>query len=119
MEQAKRDRRTHVRWVVGGRAAGRISAIHEATIIDISLGGALIEHTSMVSVGTTSPLILTIHGREVILKCRVVRSAVHRFEVRPDGERELIRRTGVEFLDISEDVQHLLGEYITSLREEN
>jgi hypothetical protein len=25
----------------------------------------------------------------------------------------------VEFLDISEDARHLLGEYITSLREEN
>jgi hypothetical protein len=25
----------------------------------------------------------------------------------------------VEFLDISEDAQHLLGEYITSHREEN
>ena len=41
---------------------------------------------------------------------------VHGSEVQPDGERDLIYRTGLEFLDPSEDSLRLIGEYIDSLR---
>ncbi len=115
---AKEDRRRHFRWAVEEPTAGQITAVYEASLINISSGGALIEHLHLVRPGTTSFLTLLIHGQEVSLKCRVVRSVVHHLEVRPDGERDLIYRTVLEFLDPSEDSLRLIGEYIDSLRGE-
>jgi len=84
--------------VIGARFGARIARIYEAFLIDISASGALIEHADLVRPGTFSVLTLSLNGHEVGLKCRVVRSRVHRFEVRPPGERHLIYRTGIEFL---------------------
>ncbi len=114
--EVKEDRRRSIRWAVEERTAGRITAIYEATLINMSLGGALIEPMHLVRPGTISSLTFLVHGQEVSLRCRVVRSAVHRAEVRTEGERELIFRTALEFLDVSEDSLRLIDEFIDSLR---
>ncbi len=117
-EQRKGDKqRRHIRWAVEEHAVGRITAIYEATLINMSLGGALIEHMHLVRPGTISFLTLLMLGREVTLNYRVVRSLVHRTEVQADGEHELVYRTGLEFLDTPEDLLRLIGEYIKSLTE--
>ncbi len=114
--EGKEDKRCNIRWAVEGRTAGRITAIYEAVLINISVSGALIEHSDLVRPGTISSLTLLVHGQEVSLRCRVVRSVVHRSEVRTDGERDLIYRTALEFLDASEDSLRLTAEYLDSLR---
>jgi hypothetical protein len=98
MKQDGQDRRLHPRWVVGGRLGARIGRIHDASLIDISAGGALIEHLHLVRPGSFSLLSLILNHAEVGVQCRVVRSAAHRCEVEPTGERTLIYRTGLEFL---------------------
>ncbi len=116
-EQRKGDKqRRYIRWAVEEHAVGRITAIYEATLINISLGGALIEHTHLVRPGTISFLTLRIHGQEVNPRCRVVRSVIHRTEVQADGEHELVYQTGLEFLDTPEDLLRLIDEFIDSLR---
>ncbi len=116
-EQRKGDKqRRHIRWAVEEHAVGRITAIYEATLINMSLGGALIEHMHLVRPGTISSLTLLMLGREVTLNCRVVRSLVDRTEVQADGEHELVYRTGLEFLALSEDSLWLIYEFIDSLR---
>jgi len=110
--------RRHIRWTVEERTEGRITAIYKAFLINISQGGGLIEHMDLVRPGTLSFLTLRIHKQEVNLRCRVVHSVVHGSEVQPDGERDLIYRTGLQFLDPSEDSLRLIGEYIDSLRGE-
>lgn len=112
----KEDRRRSIRWAVEERTAGRITAIYDASLINISVSGALIEHSDFVRLGTLSVLTFAVRGQEVSLRCRVVRSAVHRTEVRSKGERELIFRTGLDFLDVSEDSLWLVAEYLDSLR---
>ncbi len=82
------------------------------SVIDISLGGALIEHTSPVEPGVISFLNVLFPGHEVILKSRVVRSAIYRSEVRSTTERERIYRTGLEFLDLTEASLRLINGYI-------
>ncbi len=114
--EGKEDRRRSIRWAVEERTAGRITAIYEASLINISVDGALIEHLDLVRPGTLSVLTFVVRGQEVSLRCRVVRSAVHRAEVRTEGERELIFRTALEFLDVSEDSLRLIDEFIDSLR---
>lgn len=112
MEAVKVDRRRHLRWRVGEGLRGRIASKNEASILDISLGGALIEHSNLVRPGTLSFLTLLLRGQEVSLRCRVVRSAIYRFEVWPTGEQEHLYRTGVEFLALSEDSRQMLDKYI-------
>ena len=79
------------------------------SVIDISLGGALIEHTSPVEPGVISFLNVLFPGHEVILKSRVVRSAIYRSEVRATGGHGHVYRTGLEFLDISEASLRLIN----------
>lgn len=88
---------------------------HEASILDISLGGALIEHSKLVRPGTLSFLTFSVDGHEVTLRCRVIRSAIYRYEVQPSGERGHVYRTGLEFSAASEDVRRLLDESLASL----
>ncbi|MFQ5960191.1 MAG: PilZ domain-containing protein [Candidatus Methylomirabilales bacterium] len=117
-ERAARDRRQHARFVVGGRTKGRVTAIYDARILDISPGGSLIEHSQVVRPGTLSCLDLELLGKRMSLKCRVARSVVHRSEVQPDGDNELIYHTGLEFLDRSDETRKLIIDYIQSIIED-
>jgi c-di-GMP-binding flagellar brake protein YcgR len=108
------DRRRHLRCQVGKRLTGRITSNHEASILDMSLGGALIEHSNLVRPGTLAFLTLSVDGQEVSLRCRVLRSAIYRYEVRSTGEREHVYRSGLEFSKLSEEAQQLLDESIES-----
>jgi hypothetical protein len=108
MTRVKRERRHDPRWAVGvhgSRLAARITPIHEATLINISRGGALVEHSDPFPPGTISLLTLMLHEQKVGMKCRVVRTAAHRNNVVANGERELIYRTGLEFLGTLERVR--------------
>ncbi len=118
MEQIKGEKRRYPRWIVGGRLAGRLDAVPNLSFVNISMGGILIEHTESIRPGDTSLLYLLILGRELTLNCRIVRSLVHRPEVQAGGERELIYRSGLEFVGPSEESLGLINEYIEFLKRE-
>lgn len=109
-------RRRYRRWDVGGRLAGWIDATYEAAFVNISLGGALIEHSSMIRPGSIAFLTLAFQGQEAGLKCRVVRSEVYRYGVRPTEERHLVYRSGLEFLDTPEASLHVIDKTIESVK---
>lgn len=109
-------RRRYRRWIIRGGLSGCIDAAHEASFVNISLGGALVEHWSMIRPGSIAFLTLAFQGQEVGLKCRVVRSEVHRYGVRPTVERHLVYRSGLEFVDTSEASLRLIDKTIESLK---
>lgn len=112
------DRRRHRRWEVGGRRVGRLDSAHQASVLDLSLGGALIEHASNdLWPETIAFLTLAAPGQEAGLKCRVVHSTVHRYEAQPTGERDLIYRSGLEFLDTSEVSVQFIDNFIDSVKQ--
>ncbi len=115
MGDESQDRRKHPRVRVAGRTKGRVTAIYDAILLDISLGGALVEHSEPVRPGTASWLDLDLPGTRVRLRCRVVRSRVSRPEMQADGERALIYHTGLEFIDTSDDTQQALNDFIQSM----
>ena len=117
MEWLNLDKRRHPRWQVRNRPIGRIAPNHKASLLDISLGGALIEHPNLVRPETVLFLTLSILKREISLRCRVVRSLVYRYAHWPSGEQDMLYRTGLEFLALSETSQKLIEQYIGSLRE--
>ncbi len=112
-EQGKR--RQYPRVIVEGTIKGRVFAMYEASLLNISLGGALIENDNILCPGTIISLSLDLQGRRVNASSRVVRSAVHRIALQPDGERALIYQTGVEFLDASEETRQVISNYIQSI----
>lgn len=115
-KQEKLERRRFPRFVVGGGVKGQIAA-DEATLVDVSLGGALVEHAQVVRPGTRSGLRLILRGGAVSLRCHVVRSTAHRLEPQPDGEMALMYHSGLEFLEPSEETQQALNDLILSTME--
>lgn len=111
-------RRQYARFFVGGKAKGRVTAIYDAVVMNLSIGGSLIEHAHVVRPGTLSSLDLDLFGKRLRLKCRVARSVVHGSHVLPTGERELIYRTGLEFLELSEATRQMIGRYVQSMVKE-
>ena len=113
------DRRRQPRFIVGkrARARGRVTSLYEASLLNISTSGALIEHSEVVSPGTVSFLELDLRGRKVSLKCRVAWSVVHRVEVYGGGERAAVYHTGLEFLKPSDETRRVISEYIRSVAE--
>ncbi len=97
-----------------GGAKGRVAVVSDAVLLDISIGGALIEHASVVRPGTPSSLELDLEGKRIRLRCRVARSVVDRIEVQSDGERELIYHTGLQFVEPSDETLQVIGDYIHS-----
>jgi hypothetical protein len=116
VEGKKGLKRRHRRWPIGGRLNGWIDAMHEATLINMSLGGALMEHSNVMRPGTVEFLTFTFQGHEVGLKCRVVHSQVARYVVKPAEDRDLIYRSGLEFLGASDASVHLIEKTIESFR---
>lgn len=111
------DKRRFPRFPVGGRIKGRVRALYDASLMDVSLGGALIEHAQIVRPGTVSFVILFLQGHPLSLRCQVVWSQVDRPELQSDGERALIFHTGLQFVDPPQEAQQLLSDYIDALRE--
>ena len=118
MKEGHTTKRRYPRFVVGATAKGRLTTTYTASLINISLGGALVEHPDIVRPGTISYMDMTLQGKDVRLKCRVARSVVHRTEVLESGERELIYHTGLEFLDPPTETLDLIVQYIESLQAE-
>lgn len=111
------DSQRHPRWRVGERVEGWVSPDHKVSLLDLSLGGTLIEHSNLLFAGTLAFLTLSLPGQDVSLPCRVVRSMIHRSEAYPTGEQSRTYRTGLKFLGLSEESQRLLTQYIDLLTE--
>jgi hypothetical protein len=97
--------RRYPRVVVGTKIKGQTHGIERGTVLNLSVGGALIEHAKTVRPGIVLHLVLNLRRRETRVRCRVVWSTAHRAEAQPDGQQELIYHTGVEFLDPSVEIQ--------------
>lgn len=99
MEEKRPERRRYSRVLLESGTKGQVNAVYDVVLVDISLGGAMIEHAEVVRPGTIVDLILTLAGRDMRARSRVVRSEIHRSDVLPDGEQVLIFRSGLEFLE--------------------
>ncbi len=98
MGEERRKSRRYPRVVVGTKIRGQTHGIERGSVLNLSVGGALIEHAKIARPGTVLDLVLDLRRRDTRVRCRVVWSAAHRAERQPDGDEELIFRTGVEFV---------------------
>lgn len=117
MEKQYSNKRQHPRFSLRGTTKGQVTATCEASLLNISLGGALIEHTEVVRPGTVTTLDLPMLGRVVRVQCRVTRSVFARQQRQLDGEFAMIYHTGLQFLDLPEETRSVINEYIQSIAE--
>ena len=106
-------KRRFPRFAVLGKVEGKIVASYEATLVNLSLGGALVEHSSMVRPGSMSQLLLPYGNGEILIACRVIRSHLSRRETRGPAS-VVVYQTGLEFLDPSPETLAALEELITA-----
>jgi hypothetical protein len=97
------ERRRHPRVPVHGEVMGSIHTVASAPFVDLSLTGALLEAACALRPGSFYRLRFTMPNEgELVLKTRVVRSAIHEFRPGPKGDNELIYRTAVEFIEVAD-----------------
>ena len=113
MEEEYPVKRRFPRFTVLGKVEGKIVAAYEATLVNLSLGGALVEHSSMVRPGSMSQLLLPYGNGEIRVNCRVIRSHLSRRETRGPAS-VLVYQTGLEFLNPSPDTLAALEELLTA-----
>ena len=93
--------------------------LRDVNLIDVSLAGALVEHIEPVRPGEIYRLALTIEGQNVQVLARAMRVfASHRVTV-AGGERQVVYRTGLEFVGLKKEAANLIAEYVESLRQRN
>ncbi len=114
----QRERRRFSRVAVGCKTNGRVTALCDASLVDISHGEVLIEHVQFLRPGTTSSLDLDVQGKRLNLKCRVTRSTIQRTEVQADGQETPIYHTRLALVDLPEQTQRVVHDHIHSIIDE-
>lgn len=101
------DRRIRVRFEVVGTLRGSLKLTEPAHVVNISVGGALLQTSSAVTVGSVQTMYLNIDGHTARVTGRVRRSA------RIDENRERgFYELGVEFLPVSAALAQSLTQLI-------
>lgn len=89
-------------------------------IVDVSLLGARIEHSTTLSAGVMSKLVFRWEDEEIGVECRIVRCRLERFSVGADGLT--VYHSGLEFVNISPAtkgaLKRMIGVFITRALEE-
>jgi len=90
----------------------------DVILIDLSLSGALIEHSQPVRPGEVYRFAFTIGGHQVQTLARAMRVfASHRVAV-AGGERHVVYRSGIEFVGVEKAVADVISNYIDRLQGE-
>ena len=111
MTHERRNRR-HARLTFKEAVNEQITALHDVDILDLSLGGARIEHTTVLRPGATCRLRVPLKNRSVTVLCHVVWSrAVGRAEG-TRGDTGLLFHSGLEFGTMTPDVKAFLAAYL-------
>lgn len=82
--------------------------LRETKLLDISVSGALVEHTIPIRIGNLYRLSIPVEGHQVQVWARAARAYASHFVSGTDGERLMVYRTGMQFVRLEQDsVQRL------------
>jgi DNA-binding response OmpR family regulator len=89
--------------------------LRDVNLIDLSLSGALVEHVEPIRPGEIYRLAITVEDQKVQILARAMRVfASHRVTL-AGGERQVVYRTGMEFVGLKKDVADLVSRHVESL----
>jgi PilZ domain-containing protein len=105
-------KRRYARLTFKEPVTDQITATYEVRILDLSLGGARVEHTTILRPGSTCHLRLPLTRQGITVVCEIVWSqAVGRAAGEQRGTG-LLFQSGLEFGALSPEVQTLLAEFL-------
>lgn len=88
----------------------------DVILIDLSLSGALIEHTQPVRPGEIYKFAFTIDGRPVQVLARAIRVYASHRVASTGGERQVVYRSGIEFVGVEKGVAEQVSRFIDRLQ---
>ncbi len=109
------EQRRHARVNMPVRLEGSVDFRHTVQVINLSRGGAMIEHLSRLSPGWPCLLGLRLFGVDLRLGGQIVWSHITAIEYKPNGEGELRFRSGLHFSAPPRAAEHHLRQYLTTL----
>jgi hypothetical protein len=108
---ADENKRDGERVPVPAPLSGEVKVYQPMTIVDISMGGALIETPFALQIDSLHDFRLSLGERSIVVKGRIAHSHI--------GELKgglVIYRAGVEFIEASGHVQSALAHFVEALR---
>jgi len=93
------ERRRGLRIKIRASVHSQVFAMLDARLVDLSPGGALLEHVEPVRPGGACELVIEDNPEDVRLRCRIVRSTLTQ-PAQAEASREIRYHTGVEFVDL-------------------
>ena len=115
-EGGGQDRRWGLRIKIKASVHSQVFAMLEARLVDLSAGGALLEHLEPVRPGGACELVIEDTPKDVRLRCRIVRSTLTQ-PAQAEASREIRYHTGVEFVDLNPDQSEFLEALIRRYRD--
>lgn len=100
-----------------GNVTGEVSLLHDVTLLDLSEGGARLEHAGRFALNAICFLRLPAAEGELVLKARIVHSMVSRTVSGSAGEPTLLYHSGVEFVGLTSHALLALRQLLASLGE--
>ena len=92
--------------------------LRDVSLIDISLSGALVEHVEPIRPGEIYQLSMTLADQKVHILARAMRVfASHRVTI-AGGERQVVYRTGMEFVGLKKDAADCIARHVENLLKE-
>ena len=105
-------RRQHARLTFSEPVSGAVTSSHDVNILDLSLGGARVEHTIILRPGSSCYIRVPIRQRVLTVNCRIVWSkAISRIEGETGGTG-LLYHSGVQFGSMAQDTRTMLTAYL-------
>ena len=101
-EGSGQERRRGPRIQIKASVHSQVFAMLEARLVDLSAGGALLEHVEPVRPGGACELVIEDNPEDMRLRCRIVRSTLTQ-PAQAEASREIRYHTGVEFVDLKPD----------------
>lgn len=105
-------KRRYARLTFKEPVSDQVTASHDVHILDLSLGGARVEHTIILRPGSSCHLRLPLKHRAVSVLCYIVWS---RAVGRAEGEQRgtgLLYQSGLEFRTLPREVETLLAAFL-------
>ncbi len=107
-------RRQHARLTFSEPVSGAVTSSHAVNLLDLSLGGARVEHTIILRPGSSCYIRVPLSEKVLTVNCRIVWSkAIGRTEGEA-GETGLLYQSGVQFGTMAQDTRTLLAAYLDS-----
>ena len=112
------DRRRAIRVCPSGGFPAQLQ-LQDASLLNISSSGALIEHPQPAWRGGIYCLSFPAEGLQVRLLARAIHASARQRVTAPGGEGKVVFRTGVEFIGIGQNTAKRISAYIEHLRHGN